>query len=134
MEEIKGKLRSFVIAGDDQDGCADPCKIKDRPNQLIECVSRDIVFVKEISAVNEEIHLTFDRMFNNRQEVIENGLGPSLASLQVTGGSFGELESKMGVCGMDEFQVTPSGSMIHGQRIVIKSSIHTPLISIHHLS
>ena len=36
--------------------------------------------------------------------------------------------------GMDEFQGNPSGSMIHGRRIVIKLNIYTLLTSIHHLS
>ena len=55
MKEIKGKLRSLVVSGNDEDGDPRLRKVHKRSDQFVEGFPLDIVFVEEIAAVDKEI-------------------------------------------------------------------------------
>ena len=104
MEKIKGELGSLVITGDNQHGYPPPAEIQKGPDQFIEYLPRNVVFVKEISAMNEKIGFNVYRVLYNRQKVFKNGVGPSLTPLGVSLDYLGNLESKMGISSMNKLQ------------------------------
>jgi hypothetical protein len=52
MEEIKGELGPLMIAGDDQDAGPRLGQFKNRPDQFVKDLSRKVVLVEEIPAVD----------------------------------------------------------------------------------
>ena len=104
MEQIKGEFGPFVIAGDDQYGYPHLSQIKKRLNQFMKCLLWDVVFVKEVSAMNEKIDFSVYGVLYDGQKILENGLGPFLSSLGVALGYPGNLKSQMGICRMNKLQ------------------------------
>jgi hypothetical protein len=69
MEQIKGELRPFMVPRDNQNRYPCMSEIKNRLNKSIENVSRNIIFIKEITAMNEEIDLMIQGMPYNGLEI-----------------------------------------------------------------
>ena len=83
MKEIKGEFRSFVIPREDQCLNAPPAEIENGANKVIQDFSRNIGFIKEISAVNEKVSLNFKGVPDNGSEIPQYGSGPFEASFGV---------------------------------------------------
>jgi hypothetical protein len=83
VKEIKGKRRSLVVSGNDQDRNPRLGKVHKRSDQFVEGIPRDIVFVEEIAAVDEEIGFCFQSVFHYAEKILKNGLRPFSAPFGV---------------------------------------------------
>ncbi len=107
MKEIEWELRPLVIAGDEQHRDARSHKILEGPNQLIKNFSRDVVLVKEVSAMNEKIGLYFNGMLHDRDKILKEGVSPILPPHGIRLCDLGNLESEMCIRRMNELQNAP---------------------------
>lgn len=93
-----------MIAGDEQYGDPRIHKVHERPSKVIEHLSRDVVLVKEVSAMNEKICLHLDSGLHNRLKILKDSVSPILSSFGVRLRYLCNLKSKMCVRRMNEPQ------------------------------
>ena len=103
MKEIKGKLGTFVIAGNDQD--AHPCagELHEGLYKGVQDVPGNVVLVEEITAVDKQIRLDLKGVLNDGPEILKDGMRPLAAPFRVRLRDLDDLKSKVGISGMDEF-------------------------------
>jgi hypothetical protein len=105
VKEIEREFGPFMIPGNNHHGDAGFGQPTERLNQVIQPLSRDVEFVEKISAVNEQIRITFNGVVYDFHEIPKNGVGPSLPPPTVRRSDLENFKSKMSVCGVNEFQV-----------------------------
>ena len=108
MKEIKGELRPLVIAGNEQHGNTRSDKIREGPNKRIKKFSRDVVLVKEVSAMNEKIGLHLNGVLRNSDKILIDGLSPILPSPGIGLGYLCDFKSKMRIGRMNKLQSAPT--------------------------
>lgn len=103
-----------MIAGDEQYGNPRIHKVHERSSKVIEDLSRDVVLVKEVSAMDEKICLHLDSGLYNRLKILKDGVSPVLSSSGVRLGYLCNLKSKMCVRRMNKLQnaLTDNSRMI----------------------
>ena len=106
MKEIKRETPiARGLAGNDQDGTvARLGKRHKRPDQFVEGIARDIVFVEKITAVDKEINLGSQSVFDHAYKIFKNRLGPLSASVGVGYGCPGDMKAKVCICRVNELQ------------------------------
>ena len=73
-------------------------------DEFVEHLSRDIIFIEEVSAVNKEIGLIVNCVFYYGQKVFKDGIGAAFAALRVTLRTLRYLKPEMGISRVDELQ------------------------------
>ena len=104
MKQVKGKFRSFMVSRNHQNPRAAISQFYNGLNEEIKGLSRDIVIIEQIPAVNKQIGLNIPGVVDHGLEIPENGVGPPQPSLRVRLGNLGHFKTQMGVSRMYEFQ------------------------------
>lgn len=118
-----------MVAGNEDDPDACLGKAEDRPDQQVEQIPWNVVLVEEISAVDEKLSPDLQGVLSDQLKVPENRIRPVHSTSGVALSCPRDLESEMGVCSVDEPQLTRllprcSNPSPHTAHFRMGSSIH----------
>ena len=104
MKEVKRKFGAFMIPRQNQNPGPRPGQIKQGLHQIIQDFPGNIILVKKIPAVQEQIGFNFPGMFEDGQKIFVKVIRPPFPPQGVGLLDPGDVEAEMGICRVNEFQ------------------------------